>query len=174
MEIIGHILGFIALFLFIWSYQLREPRPLLLVQTAATALLCLQYFLIGAYSGFALNIVCIVRNILYYHRDKKWLSGWVPPVLLATAMAGVSLFSWEGYHSLLIILGLMINTVCMGVCNTQNLRKSVLLTCSMLAAYNVFVGSVSGFINESLSVASAVIGLIRFTRKGSAGKEEPA
>jgi hypothetical protein len=165
MEIIGHILGFIALFLFIWSYQLRETRPLLLVQTAATALLCLQYFLIGAYSGFALNIVCIVRNILYYHRDKKWLSGWVPPVLLATAMAGVSLFSWEGYHSLLIILGLMINTVCMGVLNAQNLRKSVLLTCFLIFLYNLIAGSYSGMLSESISWISALIGVIRYKNR---------
>lgn len=170
MKIAGHIIGFVALFLFICSYQLRDKRRLLVVQTAATVLICLQYLLIGAYTGFALNIVCAARNVIYYHRDKRFFSGWLPPLLLAGIMAVVSVFSWEGYHSLLIIVGLMINTVCLGVCTTQNLRKSILLTCSMLAAYNVFAGSISGFINESLSVASAAVGLVRFAKEIRAGK----
>ena len=164
MKMAGHIVGFAALLLFIYSYQLREKRPLLIVQTGATALICLQYLLIGAYSGFALNLVCLVRNGVYYKRDDTHVAGWAPPLILAGLMAVVSLFSWEGAHSLLIVVGLMINTVCLGVCQPQGLRKSILLTCSMLAAYNVFAGSLFGFINESLSVLSAAVGLIRYSR----------
>jgi len=62
MEILGHVIGFIALALFVWSYQLHEKKKLIVVQTVGTALMCLQYILIGAYSGFALNIVCLIRN----------------------------------------------------------------------------------------------------------------
>ena len=52
MEMIGHILGVIAIGLFFLSYQIFEKKNLLIVQTLATTLLCLQYLLIGAYSGF--------------------------------------------------------------------------------------------------------------------------
>ena len=100
MEMIGHILGVIAIGLFFLSYQIFEKKKLLIVQTLATTLLCLQYLLIGAYSGFVLNIVCVIRNFLYFHRDKKFFSGIWLPILLALVMALVSLFSWDGYHSL--------------------------------------------------------------------------
>ena len=165
MRAVGHIVGFVALLLFIFSYQLKEKRQLLVAQTAATALLCLQYLLLDASSGFGLNIVCILRNVVYYYRDKKIFSGWAPPLVLAGAMAVVGAFSWEGYHSLFILFGLMINTVCMGVCNQQNLRKSVVLTCSMLTMYNLFAKTPAGAVNEMLSVVSAVVGILRYRKE---------
>ncbi|MBQ9083050.1 MAG: YgjV family protein [Clostridia bacterium] len=161
---LGHIIGVIAIGLYFLSYQIFDKKKLLFVQTLATAMMCLQYILIGAYSGFGLNIVCIIRNLLFYHRDKKALSGVWLPVLLAVVMAVVSLFSWDGYHSLLIILGLMINTVCMGICDSQNLRKSVLLTCPMIMIYNVFAHSYSGIISETISLISAAIGIVRYKK----------
>ena len=167
MEIIGHAFGVVAIGMFFLSYQMFDKKKLLLVQTLATATLCLQYILIGAYSGFALNIVCIIRNVLYYRRDKKGVSGILLPIILALTMAIVSLFSWDGYHSLFIILGLMINTVCMGVCNSQNLRKSILITCPLILIYNLFELSYSGAISETISLISAVIGIIRYNKKNN-------
>ena len=168
METIGHIIGIVAIGLFFLSYQIFEKKKLLIVQTLATTLLCLQYLLIGAYSGFVLNIVCVIRNFLYFHRDKKFFSGIWLPILLALVMALVSLFSWDGYHSLLIILGLMINTVCMGIFDPQNLRKSVLITCPLVLAYNIFEASYSGMVSETVSLISAAIGIIRYHRSRSA------
>lgn len=167
MEIVGHILGAVAIGLFFLSYQIFDKKKLLIVQTLATAMLCLQYIFIGAYYGFGLNIVCIIRNLLYYRRDKRSISGLGLPILLALVMAFVSLFSWDGYHSLLIITGLMVNTVCMGAFDSQKLRKSILLTCPMILVYNVFEASYSGIISETMSIISAVIGIIRYKKDSS-------
>ena len=162
IETIGHILGILAVGLFVFSYQVSEKKNLLIVQTIATAMMCVQYILIGAYSGFSLNIICIVRNVLYFYRDKKGNSNVWLPIMLALAMALVSLLSWDGYYSLFIVSGLMLNTVCMGVCNVQNLRKSILISCALILTYNLFAGSYGGAINETLSLISAVIGIIRY------------
>lgn len=164
MEIIGHVFGVVAIGSFFLSYQMFDKKKLLFVQTFATAMLCLQYILIGAYSGFGLNIVCIIRNILYYRRDKKGTHGIWLPITLALTMAVVSLFSWDGYHSLFIIFGLMINTVCMGVCNSQNLRKSILISCPLILIYNLFELSFSGAVSETISIISAIIGIVRYKK----------
>lgn len=164
MEIAGHISGFVAICLFFLSYQIFDKKKLLVLQTLATATLCLQYVLIGAYSGCGLNIICILRNVLYYYRGKKIFSGLWLPLLLATVMAVISLVSWDGYHSLFICFGLMINTVCMGVLDSQNLRKSILITCPLILIYNVFELSYSGMVSETLSICSAAIGIYRYKR----------
>jgi len=170
MEILGHVIGFIALALFVWSYQLHEKKKLIVVQTVGTALMCLQYILIGAYSGFALNIVCLIRNGLYYRRDLRGERGIVLPLILAAIMVVLSVFAWDGLHSILILAGLAINTVCMGIFDTQNLRKSVVLTCSLNAVYNAIAGAPFAVINESFSVVSSIIGIIRANRSKAAQK----
>lgn len=161
MKIAGHIIGFIAIGLFFLSYQVFDKKKLLIIQTVATAAICLQYLLIGANSGFALNIVCMIRNLLFYHRDKKYLSGLWLPYTMAIIMAAVSMLSWDGYHSLFIIAGLMINTVCMGICDTQNLRKSILVTSPIVLIYNIVELSYSGIISECIALCSAAIGIVR-------------
>ena len=165
LELIGHILGFIAIAFYFLSYQVHDKKKLIIVQSVATDLICIQYILIGAYSGFALNIVCLIRNFFFYHREKKFFSARSIPYAFALVMAAVSAFSWDGLHSLLIVGGLMINTVCLGVCNTQNLRKSILLTSSMIIVYNIFAHSYSGITSESISILSALIGIIRYCRE---------
>ena len=112
-------------------------------------------------------LLLLIRKVSL-SRDKKFFSGIWLPILLALVMAVVSLFSWDGYHSLLIILGLMINTVCMGIFDPQNLRKSVLITCPLVLAYNIFEASYSGMVSETVSLISAAIGIIRYHRSRSA------
>ena len=170
MKLLGHAAGFLALVLFIISYQLREKRTLLAVQTAATALMCAQFFFLGATSGFALNIICIIRNAVYFFRDRTGRRGKAVPVIMAAVMAAVSLYTWEGPRTLLIASGLMINTVCMGLLDNQGLRKSVILTCTLTTCYNIIERAPFGALNEGLSVISAAVGVFRM-RKGRGAAE---
>ena len=166
----GHILGFISVGLFFYSYQRSKKQKILAIQTVATALSCIQYLLIGAFSGFALNIVCIIRNFIYSYRDKKKMKDWVSPLLLALLMAGVSVFSWEGLHSLMITAGLVINTVSLGILGSKNIKRSIIVSSSLILTYNIFAGSYSGILSESLSIISAIIGVIMQKKKEKAAR----
>ena len=160
---IGHVLGFVSVGLFFYSYQCTEKRKLMVIQTVATALSCVQYLLIGAFSGFALNIVCILRNLAFYYRDKYKRTDLVLPVVFSLLMAGASAFSWEGTHSLLITLGLVVNTMCMGMFSANDFRKTILISSSLILVYNIFAFSYSGILSESISLISVVIGIIRYS-----------
>lgn len=159
---IGHALGFVSVGLFFYSYQRTQKRKIMVIQTVATALSCIQYLLIGAFSGFALNIVCIIRNFTFYFRDKNQRTDLAAPVLFALCMAVVSIFSWEGIHSLLITSGLVVNTICMGILGAKNFRKTILISSSLILIYNIFASSYSGILSESISLVSVVIGIIRY------------
>ncbi len=160
---IGHVLGFISVGLFFYSYQCTEKRKLMVIQTIATALSCVQYLLIGAFSGFALNVVCIIRNAAFYYRDKYKRTDLLIPILFSLSIAAASIFSWEGIHSLLITLGLVVNTMCMGVFDAKDFRKTILISSSLILLYNVFAFSYSGILSESISLISVVIGMLRYS-----------
>lgn len=162
ITLFGHFLGFIAVALFFYSYQRTKKSEIMIIQTVATALSCIQYLLIGATSGFALNIVCIIRNFAFYYRDKKNKTGMVTPAIFAAATAVMSIFSWEGIHSILITLGLVINTLCMGIFDAKRFRKTILISSSLILAYNIFAHSYSGMVSETISLISAIIGIIRY------------
>ena len=163
--LIGQLMGLLAVALGFVCFQMRSHKKLLVLQTIATTLFSIHYFLIGATSGLALNILAIVRNLIYYNRDKKFFSGWFFPVLLSLGMGVVGALAWQSWYSLLIIIALMINTLFLAVPSAQTIRKSILLTSTMILIYDIFVLSIGGIINEALAIISSVIGILRMNRR---------
>jgi len=161
-EIIGQLMGVVAVILGFVSYQMHTQKKILIAQTATALAFCIHYLLIGAYSGLALNSLAIVRNLAYYHRDKKLFSGRKCPIFFAILMAAMGALSWQGWYSLFIIAGLVINTLCLSFTNPQNIRKSILVTSPMVLIYNCFVFSIGGIVYESVAIVSSVIGIMAY------------
>ena len=162
--IIGQILGVIATIITVISYQANTKRSLLIIQSIATLCTCLSYFFLGASSGFALNIVCLARNVAFYFQNERSKFNYVSATLFSIAMVVLGALSWQGWVSLLIIIALAANTMFMSVGKPQLLRKSVLVTSSMVLLYNVFVFSIGGITNEGVSIVSSAVGIIRYRK----------
>lgn len=165
MELAGQILGWVSALLMCLSYQCKEHKKLLVAQTASTICICVSYCLLGAWSGMLLNIVCILRNLIIYKKDIKIFSYPFWPYVLAGVMVVVGALSWQGPMSLLMIVALGVNTLFIYFPNVQNLRKSILVTSTMVIIYNVYYSVWGGVMNELISIISAVIGLYRFKKK---------
>lgn len=164
-EIIGQIIGIIAPILTVVSYQLNTKKSVLIALTGATVATCVCYFLLGATSGFVLNVACLLRNLFCFFFKERSKGSYIVAAIFAVIMCVLGAFSWQGPHSLLIIVGLAINTVFVAVGDPQWLRKSILLTSSLVLIYNLIEFSVGGIANEALAIGSSVVGIIRF-RKG--------
>ncbi|MBQ8408496.1 MAG: YgjV family protein [Clostridia bacterium] len=164
-EIIGQLIGIVAPILTIITYQLNTKNKMFTVLTAATVCTCVSYLLLGATSGFVLNIVCIVRNICYCLQKEGTRGMYISGGIFAAVMCALGAFSWQGTHSLLIIAALAINTVYMSFGKPQLLRKSILLTSTLVLIYNIIEFSLGGIINESLALGSAVVGIVRFWKE---------
>ena len=164
MNILGQVLGILAMLLTVFSYQMNTKRSLLAMQSTATLCTCLGYLCLGATSGFALNIVCLLRNFSFCFLKEKSKASYACAVLSAIAMCVLGALSWQGPISLFIILALLINTVCMSFGNPQFLRKSILVTSPMVIVYNIAVFTIGGICSESLAIISSVLGIIRFRK----------
>ena len=164
-QIIGQALGILATVITVISYQMNTKKSLLLVQTAATTCTCLAYLFLGAASGFALNVVCIIRNVAFYFQKDSSKAHTVTALMLALAMVVLGILSWQGPVSLLIIAALAANTVFLSFGNPQLLRKSILGTSTLVLLYNIFVFSLGGIANEALSIVSSLVGILRFRQE---------
>lgn len=165
--IIAQIIGLVAMAFSFITYQMKSNRGVMVMLSLATTLFCIHYSILGATTGLVLNIVGIVRNICYYFKDKKVLSSKVVPIILAAIMAVLSVFTWEGYHSAFFVVGITINTLAMGYLSSQGLRKSILLTSTLILIYDALIPgnpSVSGMLNETIAITSSIIGIIRFRK----------
>ena len=94
--------------------------------------------------------------------DKKGLATRIVCLILAGLMGIMGAISWQGPVSLLVISGIIINTVAIASPNPQFVRKSILISSPLVLLYNVFVFSLGGIVYESIVIISSVIGIIRY------------
>ncbi len=164
MDLAGQLFGWCSTLLTFCSYQCREHKKLLIVQTLSSISICLSYYFLNAWSGMALNLVCILRNIIIYKKDCKIFSHSFWPVVIAAVMGLVGAMSWQGPISLLVVVALMVNSVFLYFPNVQNLRKSILVTSVMVVIYNACFSVWGGVVNELIAIGSALIGLYRYRK----------
>ena len=170
IEIAGQVISLIAVILSFVTYQMKSKKGIMVMLSIATGISCIAYALLGGTVALVLNLVSIVRNICFYHKDKKILSSKAVPIVLALIMGVLSIFTWEGAHSVFFVVGLMLNTLAMGYFGPQKLRMSILLTSSLIMIYNLFIPSIGGTVNEVVAITSSVIGLIRYANMNKADK----
>ena len=160
--ITGQVFGILATTLNFISYQVNRKKVLLFIQTAATACTCLSFFFLGASTGFALNIICIVRNIVFYFLPPRSRLFYPSVATLTLLTVGCGVLSWQGPVSLIIIVALAANTVFLSFANPQFLRKSILITSPLVILYNIFAFSIGGILSELIAILSSAIGLYRY------------
>lgn len=165
IEILSHVMGGVAILLGFISFQMHKRKSLLIVQIATTLAFCAHYGLIGAWTGLALNTLGAVRNLVYYHRDKKIFAGWWTPAFFGAVMLVIGILSWEDYYSVFYTASMVISSLAMYFFGPQNIRKSILLTSTLVLIYDVFVGSVWGIVYESVAIISSIIGIIVYIKK---------
>lgn len=162
MELLGQIFGLVGVFFTILTYQMNSNKKILLMQGGSSVCFCLNYLLIGAYPAFVLNVLAILRNLAFYHKDKKPFLRRFVPILFAVLMAIGGILSWQGWYSIFAVLALTLNTLAIGAGRPTLLRKSILITSPMVLIYNCIVFSIGGIINESMAIGSSIVGLIRY------------
>ena len=163
--LIGQIVGIVAIIFGFVSYQVKTKRMLLFMQGVVAFLFCTHYALLGAYTGLSMNVVALIRNIVYNKVNQGSRAGRLMPIIFIVILCGISIITWEAWYSLFAICGIVVNTYCMSFKNPQNVRKSIFISSPLVLCYNVFSWSVGGIIYEMVAIASSLIGFLRNREK---------
>ncbi len=169
---IGQGLGVLAVILGFISYQMKTSRTVLAFQISVCFVFSLHYLLIGAMSGFVLNVVCLVRNVTFFFRDRGFLKSPLVTVFFTVLMGVLGALSWQGFPSVFVIVGMMVNTVGMAFTDPQNMRKSILISSPLVILYDVLVSSYGGTVYESVVIISSIVGIVRAEKGKRTEKKE--
>ena len=161
----AQIVGVCALISSTLSFQLKTRKQILIAQIITVVLFSVHFAMLGAVTGAAMNATSIVRNVIFYNRDKKFFSGniWVAIFIAVNVIAGI--IFWEDWTSLLCIAAMVVNTVSMSMKNPQHVRAVMLASSPFFLVYSVLTCSVGGTVNELIAEVSGIISLIRYRRK---------
>lgn len=170
-EIIAQWIGVAACVLMIASFQCKKNERLFLMQGIGGFLFFINYLLIGAISGALFNLVNLVRGITLMKKDRK---AWKIAVIniLYTACFAISLFKMSGGILQIILSALtfsvqIIMSIFMWLGNARHIRYcQVAYASPAWLVYNVFNFTLGGIACEVFNIASVIISLIRYGKKG--------
>lgn len=133
---------------------------MLAVKLLADIVWAVHFFMLWAYSGCSINILCGVRETVYLidnddRRQKLWITvfmiaGWVSAAV-----------TWNGMASLMPTAAVTAATYSFWQKSITVTRVIAFVVAVFMLIYDLFVGSYSDIVNETLTIISAVIALIR-------------
>jgi len=150
------LIGLVAWLMLVASYYRKDTNRILVFQTIGTALYCLHYYLLGAYSGLFICFFEVVRDYLYYKTD------WDDYIYYASIPVYIiySVISFTGIVDLLPICSSLLD----GYSLTKK-RKIVvigaIISYTLWVIYDIFVYSYSGAVTDGLVAVSNMLILIR-------------
>jgi len=185
METIAQVIGYTATVLTILSFQFKSQKGIMAVQSFSTVLWTVHFFMLGAFSGCLLNLLCAVRSVIYGKRNsKEWAKSivWVYifsvwALLIYAAQFIFPIFGKDFTARNLIIeslpaIGVIATNIGYRLETGFKVRCSQFISSPTWLAYNAFNGSVGGVITEIISFCSAVVGIIRHDIKDLKKKSE--
>lgn len=162
MEIAIEIIGILGIIASIVSFQCKEHKNILIMRTANEMLFALQYLLLGAYTGMAMNLVGSTRNMIFTKTVKENKGTRICVILFSILFTAFGLLTWQGPKSILIIIAKVLSTLAYSSKNTTLVRGLVFVTSTAWLIYNACVGSTAGVINEGFAIISIIVGTLRY------------
>ena len=162
-DIIIQAVGFFGVALFMASYQIRSNRALFLCQMLGCMVFCFQFFLLGAYTGALTLVVNAARNYLLIKSSCwKWARSKAVLIFIIALLAAISLSTWDSWVSMLPFASVTATSIGYWTNNAQKIRISQLIGSPLVLVYDALIHSWGGVLNESLTLASILISIVRF------------
>ena len=166
VEIIGQIIGFVAMAIIVFSYQQKSHKNILTFQMVSGLLFTVHFLLIGAYTGCVSNLIGALRSLIYANRGKnKFTDFKLWPVIFSVVFTVSGIMTWADIYSVFPIIAMVMSSVVLWIDSPKINRAFSIPTSACWLVYNIPNSSISGVATEIFVLSSIVIGMLRLDRK---------
>lgn len=164
MYITAQIVGIIAVATFLISYQLKKRSHIIAVNATSSVLYVLQYILLGAFEGAAIDVLSTVATVTAHRKHTKFISKYQTAIIiilnLAFVVAGLRLY--KNVFSLFPIIGAMLQTSAFWISNETKIRCVSFLGAPFWLVYNFVSQAYGATIGSALSIVSIGLAIYRY------------
>ena len=180
IEQIAQVIGIFAMIFMFLSFQQKAKGGIIFCQLIGAVLFAINFFLLDAPAGCVMNIVAIVRAVIFLFPDRlrtrhpAWLVGFIAVYLLSYisvfTLFGKEMTPYNLAVEALPVAGLILTTVAFRAKSTRTIRRLGLINSPLWLTYNSLCFSIGAIASEVLSLVSIIIAIIRYDVHG--GQEE--
>ena len=164
MKLAANIIGITAVAMFVFSYQCKTRRGILLLNAGSRVFYVLQYLLLGAFSGAVLDITALAVSLLAQRKDNGWSKAH-PGLTILGANAfiiAMGLLCWQDVFSLLPIAGVLFETGALWLNKERQIRFVSFFGAPFWLAYNLIFGAYGSMVGNVMTMVSIGIAIVRY------------
>ena len=167
MYVASLIAGLSAVALYLLCFQLKSAKKIIGCKLVSSILYVLQYILLFAFVGAAMDAAAIVTSALAYNKDRPFIRKYKYPIIIITSISiiAVGLLLYENIFSLLPIAGVLFESAAGWMKNEKRIRIVSLFAVPFWLVYNFITKAYGSAIGSFLALISIVSALIRYSRK---------
>lgn len=157
------------------SYYCKNRKTVLTISFMAVIANGLSYVFLNAYSGLAMCILALIRNIIFLIDEKKngksdkiTKKDIIILIILYTIAIISAIFTYEGILSLLSVVGTMLYTYSVWQKKTIVYKFMGIPVGISWIIYNIYIMSIFGIILETVLLFCSISGYILELRKSKA------
>ena len=154
------------------SYYAKKRKSLLILGFLSLIANALAYILLNAYTGLAMCIIALIRNVIFLiderknaNKDKITKKDVFILIILYVISIVSTIFTYDGIFSLLSVFATMLYTYSVWQKNTKIYKLLGIPVSILWILYNLYIVSIFGIILETVLLISSINGYYLEARK---------
>ena len=175
IEYIAQAIGILAMVFNIVSYQGKKQGTVIALQLVGGCLFAVNFLLLGAWVGGILNIIAVIRAVLFLFKKQlkteklPWfilfLCSYITVYILNFTVFGVEPTLFNLIIEVLPVIGMTALNIGFRLKNASDVRKCGLISSPAWLIYNIVAGSWGAILCEAFTLISIGIGMVRHDKK---------
>lgn len=154
------------------TYYAKDRKKILILSFMSLISIAIAYIFLNAWTGLAMDIVAIIRNIIFLidekkngKRDKNTKTDAIILVGLYVISIVAAVFTYNGLLSLASVIATCIYTFSVWQKNVKLYKFLGIFVETLWMIYNIYIMSIFGIILEAVVLICAITGYITETKK---------
>lgn len=164
--IISQVFAVLAMLSVGISYQFKNKKIILILCIIYSTCYSLEYLLLGAMAGVAMNFVSVIRNVWFYINARKERKNGIGVfIALYIIIIGLGALTYDGICSLIPTVATLLFTFSVWQDNNKVYRWLSLPISALWITYNICYKSLFGVIAELILLIFEIVGIVRIIRE---------
>ena len=171
--IIPQMIDSAAVVLFLLSYQLKSRKNIIICNVSSRILYILQYLLLGAISGAALDVLGSVASVIAERKSSPFVKRHIRAVFFAvnftiiTVGIGIAVIN-KSLLDLFPVAGVLLHTGAFWLTDERAIRRISLIGSPFWLVYNLLSRAYGSALGDALTICSIIIAMIKYLKKSAA------
>ena len=168
MKTAALITGLAAVFFFLLSFQFPKRKTIIACNVVSRVLYILQYLLLFAFEGAAMDISAIPSSVLAARKHTPVVEKhrWQILAGVNIFVIGIGVLVWQDSLSWVPVLGVLLETNALWMTREKRIRRYSLAALPFWLFYNLRCGAYGAALGNVLAAISIVTAMIRYDIPG--------